>query len=161
MDHGGGVPLSPTLFTVPPSVLCFPSSVLCLPLSVIGFIPSSGQHSTLFSFISALLCLPSSLLYFHSPVLCLSSSVTVFILGLGTEFRSEKIPRNKLGTASVIPRKKLLIPRFTEESIQKLGTEGNGMKTISFTKNPAPANRIDSVFSSENCFGTKFREVGS
>jgi hypothetical protein len=51
------------------------------------------------------------------------------------------------------------IPRFTEESIPKLGTEGNGMKKISFTKNPAPANRIDSIFSSETCLGTEFRVV--
>jgi hypothetical protein len=35
-------------------------------------------------------------------------------LGLGTEFRSEKIPRNRLGTVSVIPRKKALIPRHSE-----------------------------------------------
>jgi hypothetical protein len=35
-------------------------------------------------------------------------------LGLGTEFRSEKIPRNRLGTASVIPRKKVPIPRHSE-----------------------------------------------
>jgi hypothetical protein len=32
---------------------------------------------------------------------------------------------------------------------------------ISFTTNPAPANRIDSVFSSETCFGTIFREFAS
>jgi hypothetical protein len=35
-------------------------------------------------------------------------------LGLGTEFRSEKIPRNRLGTVSVIPRKKALISRHSE-----------------------------------------------
>jgi hypothetical protein len=67
----------------------------------------------------------------------------VCVIGLATEFRSEKIPRNRLGTASVFPRKKMLIPRHsevTEESIPKLGTEGNGMKTVSFTKNPSPAN---------------------
>ncbi len=34
-------------------------------------------------------------------------------------------------------------------------------KKISLTKNPAPTNRIDIVFSSETCFGTKFREVGN
>ncbi len=33
---------------------------------------------------------------------------------MGTEFRSEKIPRNRLGTVSVIPRKKVLIPRHSE-----------------------------------------------
>jgi hypothetical protein len=85
-------------------------------------------------------------------------------LGLAAEFRSEKIPQNSLGTACVIPRKKVLIPRHsevTEESIPKLGTEGNGMKKISFTKNPAPSNRIDRLFSSETCFGTEFRVVVS
>ncbi len=35
-------------------------------------------------------------------------------LGLATEFRSEKIPRNRLGMVSVIPRKKVLIPRHSE-----------------------------------------------
>ena len=35
-------------------------------------------------------------------------------LGLGTEFLSEKIPRNRLGMISVIPRKKVLIPRYSE-----------------------------------------------
>ena len=33
------------------------------------------------------------------------------ILQLATEFRSEKIPRNRLGIDSVIPQKKVLIPR--------------------------------------------------
>ncbi len=46
-------------------------------------------------------------------------------IGLGTEFRSEKIPRNKLGTVSVIPRKKVLNPSSAEEPIPKLGTEWN------------------------------------
>jgi hypothetical protein len=35
-------------------------------------------------------------------------------VGLGTEFGSEKIPRNILGTVSVIPQKKVLIPRHSE-----------------------------------------------
>ncbi len=35
-------------------------------------------------------------------------------LGLRTEFRSEKIQRNRLGTVSVILRKKVLIPRHSE-----------------------------------------------
>jgi hypothetical protein len=53
-------------------------------------------------------------------------------LGLGTEFRSEKIPRNKLGTVSVIPRKKALIPRHSEfrgraSSEARNGTERNGI----------------------------------
>jgi hypothetical protein len=56
---------------------------------------------------------------------------------LATEFRSEKIPRNRLGTVSVIPRKKCsfrVIPRFTEESIPRLGTEENGMKQLVLQK---------------------------
>ncbi len=50
-------------------------------------------------------------------------------IGLGTEFRSEKIPRNRLGTNSVIPRKKCPfrgIPNSAEEQIPKLGTELDG-----------------------------------
>jgi hypothetical protein len=35
-------------------------------------------------------------------------------LGLAAEFCSEKIPRNRLGMVSVIPRKKVLIPRHSE-----------------------------------------------
>ena len=53
-------------------------------------------------------------------------------VGLGTEFRSEKIPRNRLGMVSVIPRKKALIPRHSEfrgraNSDARNGTERNGM----------------------------------
>ncbi len=50
-------------------------------------------------------------------------------LGFGMEFRSKKIPRNRLGTVSVILRKKVLITRhseFAEEPIPKLGTERTG-----------------------------------
>jgi hypothetical protein len=53
-------------------------------------------------------------------------------VGLGTEFRSEKIPRNRLGTAPVIPRKKVLIPRHSEfrgraNSEARNGMERNGI----------------------------------
>ncbi len=53
-------------------------------------------------------------------------------IGLGTEFRSEKIPRNRLGTVSVIPRKKALIPSHSEfrgraNSEARNGTERNGI----------------------------------
>ncbi len=37
-----------------------------------------------------------------------------YTVGLAAEFLSEKIPGNRLGTASVIPRKKVLIPRHSE-----------------------------------------------
>ncbi len=58
-------------------------------------------------------------------------------LGLGTEFRSEKIPRNRLGTVSVIPRKKALIPRHSEfrgraHSEARNGTERNGIPRKKF-----------------------------
>jgi hypothetical protein len=51
-------------------------------------------------------------------------------LELGTEFRSEKIPQNRLGTVSAIPRKKVLIPRHSEfcgraNSEARNGTERN------------------------------------
>ncbi len=54
-------------------------------------------------------------------------------VGLGTEFRSEKIPRNRLGTVSVIPRKKVLIPRHSAfrgraNSEARNGTERNSAK---------------------------------
>jgi hypothetical protein len=68
---------------------------------------------------------------------------------LATKFRSEKIPRNRLGTASVIPRKKVLFLRHSEvygRVYSEARNGRNGMKTISFTKNPAPANIIDSIF---------------
>jgi hypothetical protein len=56
-------------------------------------------------------------------------------VGLGTEFRSEKIPRNRLGTFSVIPRKKVLIPRHSEfrgraDSEARNGTERNSAEKI-------------------------------
>ncbi len=38
------------------------------------------------------------------------------------------------------------IPRFMEESIPQPATERNDMKRIGFTKNPASANGIASVF---------------
>jgi hypothetical protein len=56
--------------------------------------------------------------------------LTRFRIGLGTEFRSEKSPWNRLGTVSVIPRKKVLIPRHSEfrgraNSKARNGTEWN------------------------------------
>jgi hypothetical protein len=68
--------------------------------------------------------LPFCLLTAHTLVLHLPLQ-----LGLGTEFRSQKIPRHRLGSVSIIPWKKVLIPRnilrSMEESIPKLGTEQN------------------------------------
>ena len=65
-------------------------------------------------------------------------------LGLGTEFRSEKIPRNRLGTVSVIPRKKVLIPRYSEfrgraNSEARNGTERSGIPR----KNEVLRNRLN------------------
>ena len=74
-----------------------------------------------------------------------NSRVTGPGVGLGTKFRSEKIPRNILGMTSVIPRKKVLIPRHSEVYRRVYSEARNGRKwhdKISFTKNPAPANGI-------------------
>jgi hypothetical protein len=54
-------------------------------------------------------------------------------IGLATEFRSEKIPQNRLRMASVILRKKVLIPRHSEvygRVNSKARTEENGMTKI-------------------------------
>jgi hypothetical protein len=53
-------------------------------------------------------------------------------IGLGTEFRSEKIPRNRLRMVSVISRKKVLIARHSEfrgraNSEALKGTERSGI----------------------------------
>jgi hypothetical protein len=87
-----------------------------------------------------------------------------YSVGLATEFHSGKIPRDSLGTFSVIPQKKVLILRHSKvnrrvNSEALNGTELNGK--ISFTKNPAPAYRTESVLSSAKCFGTEFREFDS
>jgi hypothetical protein len=79
-----------------------------------------------------------------------------FCSGMVTEFRSKKIPRNRLGTASFIPRKVGL----RKSLFRSLERKEMALK-ISFTKNLALANRIDSLFSSETCFGTEFRAVVS
>jgi hypothetical protein len=60
---------------------------------------------------------------------------------LATEFRL----RNRLGMASVIPRKKVLIPRFREEPILGFGKEENGIQKISFTKNPPLGRNFESL----------------
>ncbi len=49
-------------------------------------------------------------------------------VGLAAEFRSEKIPRNRLVTASVIPRKKVLIPRNSEVYGKVYSEARNGRK---------------------------------
>jgi hypothetical protein len=46
---------------------------------------------------------------------CLSAAgVRECCIGLATEFRSKKVPWNRLGLASVTPRKEVLIPRHSE-----------------------------------------------
>jgi hypothetical protein len=65
------------------------------------------------------------------------SPTSEYVLGLATEFRSEKIPRNRLGIVSVIPRKKMLIPRHSEFYGRDISEARNGRKwdeKISFTK---------------------------
>ncbi len=73
------------------------------------------------------------------------------VLGLETEFSSEIIPGKRSERFPLFRGKKCSfrgIPRFTEESIPKLGIERNYLKKISFAKNHAPAK----------CFGTEFWE---
>jgi hypothetical protein len=96
----------------------------------------------------------------------MASSSPLLQVGLATEFRFKKIPRNRLGMASVIPRKKELIQRHSEVygRVNSEAQSGrNGMKKISFTKNPAPANSIDSMFFVREMLpnGTEFREFAS
>ncbi len=55
-------------------------------------------------------------------------SIRVLCLGLGTEFRSEKIPRNGLGMVSVIPRKKVLIPKHSDFRGRANSEDRNGME---------------------------------
>jgi hypothetical protein len=50
-------------------------------------------------------------------------------LGLGTEFRSEKIPRNRLGMISVIPRKKVLIPMHSDFRARASSEARNGTES--------------------------------
>jgi hypothetical protein len=58
-----------------------------------------------------------------------SSAVAVYYrLVLAMEFRSEKIPRNRLGTASIIPRKKVLIQRHSEIYGRVYSEARNGRK---------------------------------
>ncbi len=109
-------------------------------------------------------------------------SVMLVLLGLGTEFRSEKIPRNRLGMISVIPRKKVLIPRHSEfrgrgNSEARNGTERNGIprknKVLRNSHRTASmitltSNTIIEIlgcrvlcwagFSSAEWFGTEFRQ---
>jgi hypothetical protein len=83
---------------------------------------------------------------------------------LATEYRSEKIPRNRLGMVFVIPRKKVVIPRHSEiygrvNSEARNGTELH--EKNGFYKKSCSRNRIGSMFFSETCFGTEFREFAS
>jgi hypothetical protein len=59
-----------------------------------------------------------------------TAAAVVSRIGLGTEFRSENILRNRLGMISVIPRKKVLIPKHSAfrgrvNSEARNGTERN------------------------------------
>ncbi len=71
-----------------------------------------------------------------------------FWLCLAAKFCSEKIPWNRLGMVSVIPQKKVLrgIPRFTEESIPKLGTKQNDTKKICLKKSSPCKQNLQRVF---------------
>ncbi len=82
---------------------------------------------------------------------------------VGNRILLQKNSENRIGKVSIISRKKVLrgIPRLTEESVPKLGTEQNYMKKLVLQKSLSPANRIESVFLSAKCFGTEFWEFAS
>ncbi len=82
---------------------------------------------------------------------------------MATEFRSEKISRNRLRMVFVIPQKKVVIPRHSEiygrvNSEARNRTEfheKNGFKKILLQK-----QNWQRVFT-KTCFGTEFREFAS
>ncbi len=71
-------------------------------------------------------------------------------VGLGTEFLSEKIPRNRLGTDSIFAGKEVLIPRQSEfcertNSEARNGTERNSATGIPREKNMTLAVDMEGV----------------
>ncbi len=103
---------------------------------------------------------------------------SVSVLGLATEFPSEKIPRNRLGTASVIPWKKVLIPRHSEVYGRVYSEAQNGRewheKNLFYKKSCSSKqnwqhvffqdmlwNGILSCFSSAEWFRTELRAFAS
>jgi hypothetical protein len=77
-------------------------------------------------------------------------------VGLGTEFRSEKIPRNRLGMVSVIPRKKVLIPRNSEFRGRANSENSENLHIFWFH-----GTDFRDVFSSAEGFGTELWEFDS
>jgi hypothetical protein len=78
--------------------------------------------------------LPLSLRYVDFALHCYGKA-KMKCQGLGTEFRSEKIHRNRLGTVSVVPRKKMLIPRHS-----KLHGKANSVLGTKFRRKTAKNN---------------------
>ena len=62
----------------------------------------------------------------------------MFCLGLGTIFHSQKIARNRLGTVSVIPRNKVLIPMHSQFRGRANSEARNGTERNSAEKNVTP-----------------------
>jgi hypothetical protein len=78
------------------------------------------------------------------------------MIGLATEFRSEKIPRNRLGTVSVIPQMKVLILRHSDVHGRIISeAERNGI----IGKQLVLRSSQNNLFSSTKCFGTKFASI--
>ncbi len=83
-------------------------------------------------------------------------------LHLGWEWNFvPKILQNRLGTVSVISRKKVLIPRSTEEAFLKPRTEQNYAKKLVQQNSQNNLHKIESMFSSSKCLGTKLRKFAS
>ncbi len=69
-------------------------------------------------------------------------------IGLVKDFRSEKIPRNRLETAEECTH----LSQFRSSELKEITWN------VSFTYNPFQTKRIESVFSSVKCFRMEFRE---
>jgi hypothetical protein len=94
----------------------------------------------------------------------MSHSKSIFGLVLATEFRSGKIPGNRLGMVSVIPPKKMVIPRHSEVYGRVNSEARNGMELHEknwFYKKSCSSKQNGRVFLSETCLGTEFREFTS
>jgi hypothetical protein len=85
-------------------------------------------------------------------------------LGLATEFRSKKTPRNRLGMASIIPQKNVFIP-WHSEVYGRVDSEAQNRRKWHeknlFYKKSCSSKQKNSIFLSKTCFETEFQEFAS
>ncbi len=80
---------------------------------------------------------------------------------MGTEFRSEKIPRNRLGMVSVIPRKKVLIPKHSEFRGRANSEARNGTELARKSRHPHILDCFQSDSSQDILWMAKLGKEGS